>query len=414
MRRPEPLLLSLHAMQRDGKTFGVSVFGRDITDRKRAEIALKDNEVRLASAVDVAGLGFYEVANGEDATFLDSRAEALVGLPGDRTRGASALQFWMEHLAPEDRARILDLHQRLNGGELDRVTVEFRYLHPQRGPIWLQLLSHVIDRDAAGHALRTIGVFRDITPQKSAEQETRETQNELAHAMRVSTMGELAASMAHELNQPLTAILSNAQAAQRLLTSGRPDLGEIREILADIAADDLRAGEVISRVRSLLKKNIVDRKVIDMNAVTREVLGLARTNAILKGVSLVSEVSTDPLPVLGDRIQLQQVLLNLVMNSFHAMQSVPAGGREVVVRSQRSDADGVLVSVRDTGCGIAPAVFPRIFEPFFTSNPGGMGMGLPICRSIIESHGGRIWAENNPDGGGDVPVCVADGGGGRQ
>jgi two-component system sensor kinase FixL len=241
--------------------------------------------------------------------------------------------------------------------------------------------------------------FADITDRRHVELDVVQLRQELARVLRVATMGELVASLAHEINQPLTAIMSNAQAAQRLLTSGRPDLGEIREILADVAADDQRAGEVVSRVRSLLKKENTDRKRLEMNDVIREVLGLLRTSAILKGVGLVSELSTDPLPVLGDRIQLQQVLLNLVMNSFDALQSVSAGGRELVVRSQRSDADGVIVSVRDNGSGIALSVLPRVFEPFFTSKPDGMGMGLPICRSIVESHGGRIWAENNPDRG---------------
>jgi PAS domain S-box-containing protein len=393
------LLLSLHAMQREGKTFGVSVFGRDITDRKRAEIALKDNEARLVSAVDIAGLGFYEVANGEDVTFLDSRAGALIGLSGDQSLGASALQFWMAHLAPEDRPQILNFHQRLNEGGIDQITVDFRYSHPQRGLIWLQLLSHVIEHDAAGHALRTIGVFRDITAQKTAEQEARHVQNELAHAMRVSTMGELAASMAHELNQPLAAILSNAQAARRFLAAPDPDLREIREILDDIVNDDKRAGEVVHHVRAMMqKKEPVASAPLDLNELVRNMAQLVHGELVERNIELSFDLAPALPVVLADQVGMQQVLLNLVVNAMDAMRDQPAERRRIQI--QTSFAKGlVCVAVRDCGPGIPEQLMSAIFRPFFTTKTQGLGLGLALSRTLVEAHGGRLWAENAPDRG---------------
>lgn len=371
----------------------------DITDTKHAEESRKEDELRLASAVDIAGLGFYEVANGEDVTFLDSRAGALIGLSGDQSLGASALQFWMAHLAPEDRPKILNFHQRLNEGGIDQIIVDFRYSHPQRGLIWLQLLSHVIERDAAGHAHRTIGVFRDITAQKTAEQEARRVQNELAHAMRVSTMGELAASMAHELNQPLAAILSNAQAARRFLAAPDPDLREIREILDDIVKDDKRAGEVVHHVRAMMqKKGPVASAPLDLNELVRNMALLVHGELVGRNIELSTDL-TPALPVvLADQVDMQQVLLNLMVNAMDAMRDQPAERRRIQI--QTAFAKGrVCVAVRDRGPGIPEQVMSDIFRPFFTTKTQGLGLGLAISRTMVEAHGGKLWAENAPDGG---------------
>ncbi|MGD9612000.1 MAG: PAS domain-containing protein [Kiritimatiellia bacterium] len=371
----------------------------DVTEMKVAQDSVKQSEFRLATAIDVAGLGFYEVAHGENVTFLDSRAKALVGLSGDRALGIAALRFWMEHLAPEDRPRILDLHRKLNGGELDRITVEFRYLHPQRGPIWLQLLSHVVERDAAGHALWTIGVFRDITPQKSAEQEARRVQNELAHAMRVSTLGELAASMAHELNQPLAAILSNAQAARRFLAAPDPDMGEIREILDDIVKDDKRAGEVIHHVRAMLQKQgQVSTEPLDLNELVRNTSHLVHSELIGRNIDLVLDLSPALPAIPANRVEMQQVLLNLMVNAMDAMRDQPAARRQLRIETFAAGG-GVRVAVRDRGPGIPEKTMADIFRPFFTTKTQGLGMGLVISRTMMEAHGGKLWAENAPDGG---------------
>jgi C4-dicarboxylate-specific signal transduction histidine kinase len=279
---------------------------------------------------------------------------------------------------------------------LDRTTVEYRYQHPERGLIWIHHLVHVLQRNAAGSAVRTIGVLRDITAQKEAELNAVRDREKLAHLSRVASMGELVASLAHELNQPLTAIQSNAQAGQRLLASGEMAPVDIRDILADIVADNQRAAEVIRRVRSLLKKHEIDLKRTDLNVVIREVMVLLRTDAIVKGVAVKVHLTSAPLPVIGDAIQLQQVLLNLVVNAFDAMLARPAGERELVVRSSRSETGEAVVAVQDSGSGIPPDRMDRLFEPFCTTKPEGLGMGLVICRSIAESHGGRVWAENAP------------------
>jgi len=406
-------------MQSRGRLFGKPERARlmgvtsDITERREMDKALRESEARIAAALDVAALGSYEVLNGLRVSFADRRTREIIGLPEADEKAGRILEFWLEHIHPEDVPHIMEVSQAMEvDGLVDRMTADYRFLHPQRGVIHIHHLACVMERDAAGRAVRTIGVMQDVTERRQMELDAIELRHELTRISRVSAMGELVASLAHELNQPLTAILANAQAAQRLLTSSRPDLGEIREILADIATDDQRAGEVISRVRSLLKKGAMERKRLDMNDVIREVLGLLRTNALLKGVSVASELTPGVLPVLGDRIQLQQVLMNLVLNAFDAMQRGSAGGRELNVSSQMSEGAGALVAVRDSGRGIPPAIMPRIFEPFFTSKADGMGMGLSICRTIIESHGGRIWAENNPDGGAvfqfELPVAEGE------
>jgi signal transduction histidine kinase len=234
---------------------------------------------------------------------------------------------------------------------------------------------------------------------RRAEREAQKRRQELAHMTRVATMGELTASLAHEINQPLAAILSNAQAAQRLLANGGTDGDEIREILADIAADDQRAGEVIRRMRALLRKGESDLAFLDVNELVAEVVALVRGEMILQNVSLSLDLSPHLRRVHGDRIQLQQVLLNLMMNALDAMKDMSGGHRGVVVRTKTTNARTVQVSVKDFGAGVSPEKLEQIFEPFVTTKPHGMGLGLSICRSIIQAHGGRIGTTNNEDRG---------------
>jgi len=234
-----------------------------------------------------------------------------------------------------------------------------------------------------------------------AERESHQRREELSHMTRVATMGELTASLAHEINQPLAAILSNAQAAQRLLAVEdveEKDLGEIREILADIAADDLRAGEVIRRMRTLLRKGESYPSVLDMNDLVAEVLGLVRGEMILHNVSLSLELSSDPLLTHGDRIQLQQVLLNLIVNALDAMKETSGRSRKLVIRS-RANGRTSEVSVQNSGAGVPADKLEHIFEPFVTTKAHGLGLGLSICRSIIQAHGGHIGCRNDPNRG---------------
>jgi signal transduction histidine kinase len=234
---------------------------------------------------------------------------------------------------------------------------------------------------------------------RRAEREAQRRRQELAHMTRVATMGELTASLAHEINQPLTAILSNAQAGQRLLAAGGADVEMIKEILADIAADDQRAGEVIRRMRALLRKGESDPTILDVNDIVTEVVGLIHGEMILQNVTLGLDLSPQPRLVHGDRIQLQQVLLNLMMNALDAMRDTSGSARRMTVHTAATNGRAVEVSVEDSGAGVPADKLEGIFEPFVTTKSHGMGLGLAICRSIIQAHGGRIGSKSNAGGG---------------
>jgi PAS domain S-box-containing protein len=267
--------------------------------------------------------------------------------------------------------------------------------------------------DPAGNLIGYRGTDTDVTGRKQAEQEIMQQRNELAHVGRVSTMGQLASTLAHELNQPLGAILRNAEAAELFLQSDPPDLEEVREILADIRKDDQRAGEVIDRMRALLKRRGLEHTTLDIAELVDDVVPLVHPDAVSRRVRLDIEVPRNLPPVRGDRVHLQQVLLNLILNGMDAMGEVPAEARRLVVRARQADAGTIEVAVTDAGHGVPAEKFARLFEPFFTTKPNGMGLGLPISSTIIEAHGGRIWAENSPAGATfffTVPVSGARGG----
>ncbi len=238
----------------------------------------------------------------------------------------------------------------------------------------------------------------DVTERNLAQQESKRLQDELFHAGRVSTMGELAGTLAHEINQPLSAIMSNAQAARRYLAAPTPDVDEVQEILSDIVKEDARAGEVINRLRAFLKKEKMEFEPLDLNAVFREVVRLLHSDAARRGTEFSLKLDPRLPAVQGDKIQLQQVALNLVLNAFEAMQECPGVERGVLIRTWRQDS-GILAAVTDNGNGIPAGETDKIFNAFYTTKPHGLGMGLSICRSIINSHQGRLWAENNPDRG---------------
>jgi PAS domain S-box-containing protein len=252
---------------------------------------------------------------------------------------------------------------------------------------------------------------RDVTDRKQAEQKIVQQRNELAHVTRLSTMGQLASSLAHELNQPLGAILRNTEAGELFLQDPSPDLYELRAILADIRKDDQRAGEVIDRVRALVRQREPERRLLDLNLLVGDVFTLLRPDAEKRRVRLALE--TDPAlpPVLGDQVQLQQVLLNLLLNAMDTLDANPQARRLVMVRARPVGAT-VEVSVSDSGPGIPVDRLLRIFEPFYTSKPNGLGMGLAISRGIIEAHGGRLWAENNEAGGATFTFTMPVGKGG--
>jgi two-component system sensor kinase FixL len=212
-------------------------------------------------------------------------------------------------------------------------------------------------------------------------------------------MGELAASLAHELNQPLTAILSNAQAAQRFLAANPAELGEVRDILRDIVQDNNRAGEVIRRLRELVKKGNLEVAALDLPALVRDVVLLIHSDAVLHNVNVVLEMDPGASQIQGDKVQLQQVILNLLLNAFQAMKDCPVNERQVTIRTELGDGHMPIVAVHDHGVGLRGDQPEKIFQPFYTTKDNGLGMGLAISRSIVEAHGGRLWAENNPNRG---------------
>jgi two-component system sensor kinase FixL len=243
----------------------------------------------------------------------------------------------------------------------------------------------------------------DVSERKRAEQEAARQRDQMAHLARVTVLGELSGSLAHELNQPLSAILSNAQAAQRFLARNPPDLDEVAQILADIVKNDKRAGEVIARVRSMLRKEEILHQPIDMNEVVLDVLALMRSDLLNRQVTVHTELAAQLPAVAGDRVQLQQVLLNLLINACEALGDSKTQ-RDIVVGSESAPDGKVTVSVTDRGAGIPPDDLERIFAPFVTTKVQGMGLGLAVCRSIVKAHGGTLWARNNPTGGATLSV----------
>lgn len=251
-----------------------------------------------------------------------------------------------------------------------------------------------------------VGFVLDLTPLKRAEAEGREHERryrealmELAHANRVTTMGQLTASIAHEVNQPIAAIVANAEAGVNWLEAQPPNLERVRQTLDWITKDGMRAGDIIGRIRALIRNAPPQKETLEINQAVLEVIALTRSEAFKNGVSVRTQFAEGLPPVQADRVQLQQVVLNLIVNAIEAMAAVGEGGRELVISTGRDASDGVHVTLRDSGPGLDPKNVDRLFEAFYTTKPTGMGMGLAICRSIIEAHGGRMWAgANEPRG----------------
>lgn len=370
----------------------------DIAERKKAEEALRANNERLETIFEQSpvGIGF-----SRDGVVLDANP-AFLRMFGygeiAELRGKPLTDLIAWQCSVEIIDRLLCRAQ----GEAAESTYEFVGLRKDGSQFPFLVAGKRID---IPDDPLTIAFFTDLTEYKQAGAELRQRRQELLHMERVQTMGQLASSLAHEINQPLAGILSNAQAAQRLLKKEAPDLKQIREILADIVADDKRAGEVIQRLRQLLRKEQPERKLLDVNDVVATVVSIVRNEAVVHNVSLRTELAEGLPQVCADRIQIEQVILNLVLNAEQAMASMGPHERSIVASTVPDTREGVVVSVRDTGSGIAKEIMDRIFEPFFTMKPYRLGMGLPICRSIVTAHGGRIWVENNPGGG--ARVCFS-------
>jgi PAS domain S-box-containing protein len=363
-----------------------------ISERRDKESALRESEARYRALV-MASANMVWRANAKGEGFFVS--PGWHDLTGQSEDEASNLG-WLKALHPKDQERSKQLwkqamtQKRMYENEFRVRTRDgsYRHFHVQAVPI--------VALDSRVH--EWVGAAVDITDRKEAALEAQRHRDELAHVARISTMGELAASLAHELNQPLTAIRSNAQAAQRFLAANPADLGEVRDILRDIVDDNSRASEVIRRLRELAKKGNIEVAALDLPALVRDVVLLIHSDAILHNVNVVLEMNPGVPQIQGDKVQLQQVILNLLLNAFQAMKDCPVNERQVTIRTELDDPMAII-AVRDHGVGLSGEQLEKIFQPFYTTKDNGLGMGLAISRSIVEAHGGRLWAQNSPDRG---------------
>ena len=267
---------------------------------------------------------------------------------------------------------------------LRRFDGEYRWFEARGNPI----------RDDSGRIVRWYSLLTDIEDRTRALAQLEQMRSDFAHMNRVSMMGELAASLSHEITQPIASARNNARAAQNFLDKQPPDLSEVREALSCVVGDADRAGDIVNRIREHMKKAAPRKGQFDLNEPINEIIVLGRSAVIKNGISVQTRLSEGLVPIHGDRVQLQQVVLNLLLNAVEAMGSVEGAPRELLISTEQ-DHTRALVAVRNSGPGIDPSHLERVFDPFHTTKSGGMGMGLSICRSIIDAHGGRLWAEAN-------------------
>ncbi len=377
----------------------VAVMGYELSNdvARAAGLAreLEISEKRLNLAADSANLGMWEWDIAHDEIWITDKGRAMLGFDS-----SEKLDFdrFRSRLHPDDRESVLKAVDSSLGAGAEYQS-EYRVVLPDGQVRWIAGRGHV-EFDGDGKPVRMRGASVDITERKLAELEAARHRNEMAHLSRVTTAGELSGSLAHELNRPLGAILSNAQAAQRMLANGGVDVAEFREILNDIVSEDKRAAEVIRRLRLWLQKGEVQQHSLRINKVVRDVLKLIRTDLISQNVSVDTELARDLPTVTGDPVQLQQVLVNLVVNACDAMADCDTPERQLRIRTGiENGGDAVIVSVTDCGGGIQVKEVEQIFEPFFTTKAKGMGLGLSVCRTIIAAHRGKLWATNNAERG---------------
>jgi len=377
----------------NGEFRGYRGTGTDVTEIMRAQEALRESERNARSAIDgIAGLVAIIAPNGE----VDTVNRPLFEYFG---RSLEWLKNWGTNDAvhPEDLPRVRELFERgMASGipydielRLRRFDGDYRWFDNRAVPV----------RDDSGHIARWYVLLTDIEDRTRALARLEQMQSDFAHMNRVSMMGELAASLSHEITQPIASARNYARAGLNFLNRHPPNLGEVKKQLDRVVDAADRSGQIIERIRDHIKKAPPRKTSFDLNHAIHEVIALGRSAIAKNGVSVRTRLAEDLAPIQGDRVQVQQVVLNLVLNAVEAMGSVEEGTRELLISTEQDQAMGVLVGVRDSGPGIDPKNIERVFEAFYTTKTTGVGMGLSICRSIIDAHGGRLWATMNEPGG---------------
>jgi PAS domain S-box-containing protein len=379
-------------VDRAGHILGWYGSDTDIHDRKEAEEKLRQSETYLAEAQRLTKTGSWASRIGE-IRYLSEECYRVLGF--DPNGGQPRYETFFQRIHPDDQAKFKEAVETAERDKSD-FELDYRFVPPSGELRDIHVIGHPA-LSASGDLVEFVGTVMDVTERKRAEQgreRLRQAQADLAHVNRVATMGELTASVAHEVNQPIAAAVTNAKTCLRWLTRDHPDVEEARAAAMRIVNDGTRAAEIIKRVRLLFKKETSERELVDINEVVEEMVVLLRGEAMRYSIFLKTELEANTPRVMADRVQLQQVLMNLMLNGMDAMKDAN-GTRELIIKSQRGENDQALVSVNDTGVGLPPGQADRIFTAFFTTKPHGTGMGLSISRSIVESHGGRLWAANN-------------------
>jgi len=370
----------------------------EIAERKRAEEKLRQSEAYLAEAQKLTHTGSWawDVAERR-ALHLSEEWYCIYGV--DPEEGMLTWEKREDRIHPDDRTGQREAIERAINEKSD-YEVEYRIVLPTGAVRHLYSVGHPV-LDASGNLVQFVGSSTDITEREQVEEALRQARADLARISRITTMGELTASLAHEVNQPIAAAVTDANTCVRWLMRDQPDLEEARAAASRTIKDVTRAAEIISRVRQLFKKGAAQRELVDMNEVIRGMIGLLRNEAARSSVAMRTELSEDLPQILGDRVQLQQVLMNLMINGIEAMKDF-TGMRELSIKSERAEDDQLMVSVSDSGVGLPHQQADQIFNAFFTTKPHGTGMGLRISRTIVESHGGRLWASDNSPRGARV------------
>ncbi len=367
-------------------------FVLDLTEQKRAEEALRRSEAYLAEAQRLSHTGSWHWKVGTGEVVWSQEFFPIFGFDSEKTKASYPL--YLERIHPDDRFKVVEVRLAAVREKRD-FEVEYRLLLPGGLIKYLHSVGHCLVSQSGD--IEYIGTVMDITERKRAEEERerlRQALADLAHINRVSTMGELAASLAHEIKQPLFAAVTNAQTCLGWLARDRPEVAEAQEAASRLIKDVTRASDIISRIGSLFKKDALQRELVNVNELIREMIVLLRSEAARYSISVHGDLANDLPQIMADRIQLQQVFMNLMLNGIEAMKDMGTPGK-LTIKSQQDENRQLLVSVSDTGVGLRPEHGEQIFNAFFTSKSQGAGMGLRISRSIIESHGGRLWAISN-------------------